>query len=305
VNLAKGARLGPYEIVGPLGAGGMGEVYRATDTRLGRSVAVKIVSAEFAGTDGARFRFEREARAIAALSHPHICTLHDIGRHDAFEYLVMEFLEGETLGQRLERGRIDLDELVRFGAEIADALDAAHSVGITHRDIKPSNIMITSRGSVKILDFGVAKLESAVAEDRSTDVMTAPGVAVGTIGYMSPEQTFGQIVTPSSDLFSLGIVLYQAATGTHPFFGYGPAAVMQAIASATPVAPNVMNPEIPSHFAEVLMQLLQKSPAARPTARELRESLEEMMKPSASRAIRRPEAQPARPLVAAKASLRS
>src|SRR5712691_704714 len=192
MTLAVGTRLGPYEILAQIGAGGMGEVYRAADTRLARDVALKIIAPQWAKDRQVRLRFEREARAISSLSHPHVCTLHDIGEHGELGYLVMEFVEGETLAERLLRAPLPLDEFLRYATEIADALEAAHGRGIVHRDLKPSNVMITSRGSVKILDFGLAKLEDRdVVRNEATDVMTRPGTAIGTIRYMSPEQASG------------------------------------------------------------------------------------------------------------------
>jgi len=187
MTLPPGTRLGPYEIVSQLGAGGMGEVYRAADTRLSRHVALKVIAPQWSSDRQIRLRFEREARAISALSHPHVCTLHDIGEQDDLEYLVMEYVEGETIADRLLRGPLAVDELLRYAMEMADALETAHACGIVHRDLKPGNVMITPRG-VKILDFGLAKLEERPAgDDDVTDVATRPGVAIGTARYMSPE----------------------------------------------------------------------------------------------------------------------
>jgi serine/threonine protein kinase len=189
-----GQRLGPYEILAAAGAGGMGEVYRAKDTRLDRTVAIKVVPAHLADRPELRERFEREARTIASLNHPHICVLHDIGQQDGVNYLVMEYLEGETLAQRLLKGPLPLEQVLQFAIEIADALDKAHRKGITHRDLKPGNIMLTKSGS-KLLDFGLAKLrqEAAPATPLSElptqqDAITAEGAIVGTLRYMAPEQ---------------------------------------------------------------------------------------------------------------------
>src|SRR5438034_870602 len=212
--LDAGARLGPYEIVSPIGAGGMGEVYRATDTRLGRTVAIKVLPAHLSTAPEVRERFEREARAISSLSHAHICTLHDIGRQDGIDYLVMEFLEGETLATRLGRGPLPTDQVLRYGIETAEALDRAHRQGIVHRDLKPGNVMITKSGA-KLLDFGLAKFRppSAVpvissaftsmpTEDRP---LTTEGSIVGTFQYMAPEQLEGREPDPRTDIFALGL----------------------------------------------------------------------------------------------------
>ncbi len=197
--LTPGHRLGPYEIVAPLGAGGMGEVYRAKDTRLGRDVAVKILPAHLSDNPEVRERFEREARAISSLNHPHICTLFDVGREGDADYFVMELLDGESLSQRLERGPLKLDEALRVAAQIADALAAAHKQGIVHRDLKPGNIALTKSGA-KVLDFGVAKLRDETVVDMATRTtpLTSHGAMVGTVQYMSPEQLEGAAGRSSS-----------------------------------------------------------------------------------------------------------
>src|SRR5713101_2705376 len=192
MTLTTGTKLGPYEITGAIGAGGMGEVYKARDTRLDRTVAIKVLPPHLADRSELRERFEREARTIASLNHPHICTLHDIGQQDGIDYLVMEYLEGETLAQRLRKGPLPLEQVLQYGIEIADALDKAHRKGVTHRDLKPGNIMLTKSGC-KLLDFGLAKLRQDSATPFSqlptaTDPLTAPGVILGTLQYMAPEQ---------------------------------------------------------------------------------------------------------------------
>src|SRR5262245_51616480 len=199
--LVSGARLGPYEVVGPIGAGCMGEVYRAKDTRLGRDVALKIVPTHLSQNPEVRERFEREARAISSLNHPHICTLYDIGRDGDADYFVMELLDGEPLATRLERGPMKLDEALRIAAQIADGLSAAHKQGIVHRDLKPGNIVLTRTGA-KILDFGVAKLreEQVVEMATRTTPLTTAGSMVGTVQYMSPEQLEGKPVDHRADL---------------------------------------------------------------------------------------------------------
>ena len=233
--LNAGTKLGPYEIVSPLGAGGMGEVYRARDTRLDRDVAVKVLPAHLAGDPLFKQRFEREARTVSSLNHPHICTLYDIGREGETDFLVMEYLEGETMAERLKRGRLPLPELVKIGMEISDALDKAHRKGVVHRDLKPGNIMLT-KGGAKLMDFGLAKPTgpSATAGSASAPLlsaaMTADGVSpgnplttagtlVGTIQYMSPEQIQGKEADPRSDIFAFGSTLYEMATGERAFPG--------------------------------------------------------------------------------------
>src|SRR6516164_11464156 len=228
MSLSNGIRLGPYEILSPLGAGGMGEVYRARDTRLDRTVAVKVLPAHLTSDPDLRQRFEREARTISSLNHPHICALYDVGHHDGTDYLVMEFLEGETLADRLQRGRVPLDQVLKIGAEIAGALDKAHAQGIVHRDLKPGNIMLTKTGA-KLMDFGLAKPAALngegsgglqVSGETLTSMQRSPGTPitiagsiVGTIQYMSPEQLEGKEADARSDIFALGAVLYEMATG--------------------------------------------------------------------------------------------
>src|SRR5215468_7669940 len=223
--LASGTKLGPYELVSPLGAGGMGEVYRARDTRLERTVAVKILPEQLSKDPVHKQRFEREAKTISALNHPHICILHDIGHQDGIDYLVMEYVEGETLAKRLEKGPLPLAEVLKYGAQIADALDKAHRSGVVHRDLKPGNIMLTASGA-KLLDFGLAKSVPALAAGATltaavsrTPPLTHQGTVLGTFQYMSPEQVEGKDVDARSDIFSFGSVLYEIVTGHHAFPG--------------------------------------------------------------------------------------
>src|SRR5271170_2664786 len=215
-----GNHLGPYEILSAIGAGGMGEVYRARDTRLDRIVAIKVLPVHLADRPELRERFEREARTIASLNHPHICTLHDVGHQDGTNYLIMEYLEGETLAGRLVRGKLPLDQMLMYAIQIADALDKAHRRGVTHRDLKPGNVMLTKSGA-KLLDFGLAKLKqraSSVGGSLSQlptekDSITAEGTIVGTLQYMAPEQLQGKAMDARADIFSFGTVLYEMATG--------------------------------------------------------------------------------------------
>jgi eukaryotic-like serine/threonine-protein kinase len=226
MGLPSGTKLGPYEIQSPLGAGGMGEVYRARDTRLDRTVAVKILPQHLSECAEARQRFDREARAVSSLSHPHICYLYDVGLQDGTNYLVMEYLEGETLADRLRKGPLPLEQVFRIGAEICEGLEKAHRSCVVHRDLKPSNVMLTKSG-VKLMDFGLSKALGAVVGTGSTPnslatmsgPLTAEGTIVGTFQYMSPEQVEGKDADTRSDIFSLGAVLYEMATGKRAFEG--------------------------------------------------------------------------------------
>jgi serine/threonine protein kinase len=277
MSLARGTRLGPYEIDGPLGAGGMGEVYRATDTRLGRAVAVKVVSAGLAGDDTTRARFQREARAIAALNHPNICALFDIGHDASYDFLVLELLEGETLQQRLQRGPLDLGQLVEHAIALADALDAAHGLGLIHRDIKPANVFITSRGVPKILDFGLAKGLTPTSSDDTRPVdeaLTTLGTTAGTVSYMSPEQLRAEPLDVRTDLFSLGLVLYEMATGQRAFTGATSAVVSAAILGQDPAPPGSIRADLPPRLEEAILKTLEKDRSLRcQTAAELRADL--------------------------------
>ena len=258
--LSPGVRLGPYEILSALGAGGMGEVYKARDTRLDRSVAIKVLTEGSAGDPDRRRRFEQEARAVSALNHPHICTLHDIGSSvpsgpdsrspspeprapnpEPLQYLVMECVEGETLAHRLEKGPLPLDEVLRYGTEVADALAAAHGRGIVHRDLKPANVMLTKSG-VKLLDFGLAKLRGPAADPAlalsamatGAAPVTAEGSLLGTLSYMAPEQVEGRDADARTDLFAFGALLYEMATGRRAFEGGSAASVIAAILEREP-----------------------------------------------------------------------
>ena len=262
--LEPGIRLGPYEIGALIGAGGMGEVYRARDTRLDRDVALKVLPSSLSRSEERRERFRREARAISSLQHPNICTLFDIGQQNGIDYLVMEYLERESLAARLQKGRLGLDLSLRYAAEVADALDSAHRRGIVHRDVKPANIFITSRGEAKVLDFGLAKLENPQNNDAATAtiaelrVFTIPGVAMGTAAYMSPEQARGEELDWRTDIFSLGAVLYEMLTGNLAFPGKTPATMFKAILDETPPAPSQIVPSLPTQVDLVIDKALEK-----------------------------------------------
>jgi len=269
MNLESGRRLGPYEIVTLLGVGGMGEVYRARDTRLDRIVAIKVLPAHLTSNDASRARFEREARAISALSHPNICALYDVGRDGDTEYLVMEYLEGETLADRIARGSLPRSQLLKLGAQIAEALQHAHRAGITHRDLKPGNIMIMSSGA-KLLDFGLAKFAEPVSEpldpeDTETrrEPLTAEGMVVGTYQYMSPEQIEGRTVDHRTDIFSLGVILYEMVTGRRPFGGTTRTSLIASILSADPVPIRSIQPNAPPDLERIILTALQKNPDER------------------------------------------
>ena len=276
MSLTPGTRLGPYEIVAAIGSGGMGEVYRATDTRLGRDVAIKVLPAGSVGNEQAETRFDREARAIAALSHPNICALFDVGRHNDRSFLVMELLEGETLHSRLARGPLEISTLVDHAINLADALDTAHGRGMLHRDLKPANLFLTSRGQIKILDFGLTKaIESSDDTTRAADgLLTGAGTAVGTMGYMSPEQLRGEPIDARSDLFALGAVLYEMASGHRAFQGATGAVVSHAILGEQPAAPGTLRADLPVKLEETILKALEKDRDVRcQTAAELRADL--------------------------------
>jgi serine/threonine protein kinase len=259
-------RLGPYEIVAPAGSGGMGEVYKARDTRLERTVAVKVLPAVVASDPAARERFEREARAVAALEHPHICVLHDVGRHEGVDFLVLEYLEGETLAERLSRAVLPLPQALEYGAQIADALDRAHRAGIMHRDLKPRNVMLT-RSGVKLLDFGLAKWQVPVAGGADsflpTRDLTAQGAIVGTLQYMAPEQLEGKEADARADLWALGVVLYEMVTGRKAFEGKSQASLIAAILEREPERIDSLQPLSPPLLNRVVERCLVKDPGAR------------------------------------------
>src|SRR5450759_2002411 len=265
-----GRRLGPYEILSAIGAGGMGEVYKARDTRLDRIVAIKVLPTHLADRSELRERFEREAKTIASLNHPHICVLFDIGQHDGIDYLVMEYLEGETLAQRLQKGALPLEQVLQYAIEISDALDKAHRKGVTHRDLKPGNIMITKSGT-KLLDFGLAKLKQEAAPANvplselptAKDPLTAQGTILGTLQYMAPEQLEGKEVDARTDIFAFGAVVYEMATGKKAFEGKSQASVISAIMSSDPIPMSSLQPMTPPALDRVVKKCLAKEPEKR------------------------------------------
>ena len=276
MSLSSGNKLGPYEIVSPLGAGGMGEVFRARDTRLDRTVAIKILPSQLSSDPDRRQRFEREAKTISSLNHPHICVLYDVGHQDGMDYLVMECLEGETLARRLEKGPLSLEQVLKFGAQIADALDKAHRSGVVHRDLKPGNIMLTPTGA-KLLDFGLAKpavplttgVTLTAAATPATPV-TQEGTILGTFQYMSPEQIEGKELDGRSDIFSFGAVMYEMLTGQRAFPGKSQLSVASAILEKEPAPISTVKPLTPPSLDHAMRRCLAKDPEERwQTARDI------------------------------------
>ena len=309
MSLAAGVRLGPYEIISPVGAGGMGEVYRARDTRLERTVAIKILPSHLSERPEARERFEREARAISGLNHPNVCQLYDVGEQDGTRFLVMEFVAGETLAARLKRGPLPLEQVLVVGAEIADGLEHAHRAGVAHRDLKPGNIMLTKSGA-KILDFGLAKaldaeplpnsgLTATVSDPAASqsgashsDALTGRGMIVGTVQYMSPEQIEAKPADERSDIFALGVVLYEMATGKLAFEGATPASTMAAILERVPTPISSIQPLMPAEFDWIVKVCLAKNPDERwQSAQDVKFQLRRLAEKGASTAIDQPAPQ--------------
>src|SRR6266478_4235863 len=266
--LSAGARLGPYEILSPLGAGGMGEVYRAKDTRLDRTVAIKVLPTHLSANPDLRARFEREARAISTLSHPHICPLYDIGYQDGIEFLVMEYLEGETLAHRIKKGALPPEQVVQYAVQITDALDTAHRHGVIHRDLKPGNVMLTKSGA-KLLDFGLAKVRATEAAagmtalPTQTTPLTGEGTILGTLQYMAPEQLEGAEADARTDIFALGTLIYEMATGRKAFEGKSQASLIAAILEREPPPISTIQTMVPPALDHVVRTCLAKEPDAR------------------------------------------
>jgi eukaryotic-like serine/threonine-protein kinase len=289
--LPSGTKLGPYEIRRLLGAGGMGEVYSARDPRLGREVAIKVLGANFVSSEHAVERFHREAKAISTLNHPNVCMLFDIGCEENTHYIVMEFLDGQTLKEAIGLQPLPFSSVLTWGLQVCSALESSHRTGIIHRDIKPANIFITGNGDAKLLDFGLAKFVAPSAAETVDDPtatsheLTTRGIPIGTVAYMSPEQARGLPATSQSDLFSLGAVLYEMATSCRAFPGTSAAEVFAAILTDTPIAPSRVNPLVPSGFDAVVARLLEKAPEARyATGRELNLALQNLSSTRASSA---------------------
>jgi serine/threonine protein kinase len=298
-SVPAGEQLGPYRVLEFLRKGGMGEVYKARDMRLERTVAIKFLPQAFAADRVALDRFQREARAASSLNHPRICTVHDVGDYHGRPFFVMEFLEGQSLREHIAGKPLPIPELLDLTVQICDALRAAHAKGIAHRDIKPANIFVTTSGHIKILDFGLAKLISephpagvpVMMTEAATTVtsatLTRPGSPMGTLAYLSPEQARGEVVDTRTDIFSLGVVLYQMATGQPAFRGETTGELIGAILQQTPVKPSIVNPAVPARLERITLRALEKERAARyQSAGDLLVDVSELQQVGRRRSIR-------------------
>jgi tRNA A-37 threonylcarbamoyl transferase component Bud32 len=286
MGLAPGTRLGSYEIVSIIGAGGMGEVYRARDTRLERTVALKALPADKLGDEERKRRFLAEARAASALNHPNIVSIHDLAAAHGADFLVMEYVSGRTLEDAIPKKGLRLNEALRYATQIADALAAAHEAGIVHRDLKPGNIMVTPNGTIKLLDFGLAKLVERDAwrsGDATRTVATVDGTIAGTVSYMSPEQAEAKPLDGRSDIFSFGCVLYEMLTGHRAFQGESAMSTLSAVLRSEPKPVTLLAPDLPRDVERVIKRCLRKDPDRRfQTARDLKVALQELLDESAS-----------------------
>jgi eukaryotic-like serine/threonine-protein kinase len=291
-EIRPGERIGPYVIAQFLRAGGMGEVYKATDTRLERTVAIKFLPRAFAADSVALDRFQREARAASALNHPRICTIYDVGDHQGRPFFVMEFLEGKSLKDRISGKALPVSDLLEVAIQICDALQAAHAKGIVHRDIKPANVFVTTNGQIKILDFGLAKRTGegrhATTVTDNTEItlalnevtLTRPGSVIGTVAYLSPEQARGEEVDARTDVYSFGVVLYEMATGSPTFRGESSGELIHAILNDAPAKPSALNPAVPPRLEQITLRALAKERSARyQTIADLLGDLREFQQP--------------------------